>query len=68
MYAAVAGFELAAGARPALGVSIGVAEFPRDGGTLEELLRRADERMYQRKAVRRSVERRTGVDRRRSNH
>jgi diguanylate cyclase (GGDEF)-like protein len=66
MHAAVAGLELAAGARPALGVSIGVAEFPRDGATLEDLLRRADERMYQHKAVR-TVDRRRG-DRRRVTH
>jgi diguanylate cyclase (GGDEF)-like protein len=68
IHAAVAGVELAAGARPALGVSIGVAEFPRDGATLEELLCRADERMYQSKAARCTVERRRGVDRRRSTH
>jgi diguanylate cyclase len=68
IHAAVAGVELALGARPALGVSIGVAEFPRDGATLDELLRHADERMYQSKAVRRTVERRGGVDRRRSTH
>jgi diguanylate cyclase (GGDEF)-like protein len=36
----------AGGGRIAVTVSIGVAEFPRDGDALEPLLRRADERLY----------------------
>jgi diguanylate cyclase (GGDEF)-like protein len=36
-----------------LGVSVGTAEFPRDGYALEELLSTADERMYANKAERR---------------
>lgn len=66
--AAVALPEPAAGVRPALGVSIGLAQFPRDGATLDELLRRADERMYQSKAARSANEGRTGVERSPANH
>jgi diguanylate cyclase (GGDEF)-like protein len=39
--------------RPSIGVSAGVAVFPRDGKTLEELLGAADKALYQSKAVRR---------------
>jgi two-component system, cell cycle response regulator len=66
--AAVAGLELPAGPTSALGVSIGVGEFPRDGTTLDELLRRADERMYESKAARGTLDRRSGPDRRRAVH
>lgn len=68
VHAAIAGLELSAGARSALGVSIGVAEFPRDGATLDELLRRADERMYQSKAASSVIARRTGAGRREAIH
>jgi diguanylate cyclase (GGDEF)-like protein len=54
--AAVAWLELAAGPRSALAIGVGVAEFPRDGATLDELLCRADERLYQSKAARRPSE------------
>jgi diguanylate cyclase (GGDEF)-like protein len=54
--AAVAGLEKAGGAPSALGISVGVAEFPRDGVTVDELLRRAAERMYQNKAARCTME------------
>ena len=62
---AVEGMELDGIPAPALGVSIGLAEFPRDGYTLEELLGAADARMYQDKAERRLAARRLGIDRRR---
>ena len=47
-------FEPRAGVRLSLSISAGPAQFPIDGTTFEELLARADERMYHDKAVRRS--------------
>jgi diguanylate cyclase (GGDEF)-like protein/putative nucleotidyltransferase with HDIG domain len=47
-------FEPRPGVRVSLSISAGVARFPVDGGTFDELLAAADERMYHDKAVRRS--------------
>jgi diguanylate cyclase (GGDEF)-like protein/putative nucleotidyltransferase with HDIG domain len=47
-------FEPRPGVRVALSISAGAARFPEDGGTFEELLAAADERMYHDKAGRRS--------------
>ena len=47
-------FEPRPGVRVALSISAGPARFPEDGGTFEELLLAADERMYRDKAGRRS--------------
>ena len=47
-------FEPRPGVRMALSISAGAARFPEDGGTFEELLAAADERMYRDKAGRRS--------------
>jgi diguanylate cyclase (GGDEF)-like protein/putative nucleotidyltransferase with HDIG domain len=47
-------FEVRAGRRIRLGVSIGTAIFPHDGDSYEALLATADSRMYQDKAARKS--------------
>jgi diguanylate cyclase (GGDEF)-like protein len=47
-------FEPRPGVRISLSVSAGAARFPEDGGTFEELLVAADERMYRDKAGRHS--------------
>jgi predicted signal transduction protein with EAL and GGDEF domain len=47
-------FEPRPGVRVSLSISAGVARFPVDGTTFEELLGVADERMYHDKAGRRS--------------
>jgi diguanylate cyclase (GGDEF)-like protein/putative nucleotidyltransferase with HDIG domain len=47
-------FEPRPGVRVSLSISAGVARFPVDGNTFEELLSSADERMYHDKAGRRS--------------
>ena len=47
-------FEPRPGVRVSLSISAGPARFPVDGGTFEELLSSADERMYRDKAGRRS--------------
>ena len=47
-------FEPRPGVRVSLSISAGVARFPVDGDTFEELLAAADERMYHDKAGRRS--------------
>jgi len=47
-------FEPRTGVRVSLSISAGVARFPQDGSTLEELLAVGDERMYQDKASRRT--------------
>jgi diguanylate cyclase (GGDEF)-like protein/putative nucleotidyltransferase with HDIG domain len=47
-------FEPRPGVRISLSISAGAARFPEDGGTFEELLAAADERMYRDKAGRRS--------------
>jgi diguanylate cyclase (GGDEF)-like protein/putative nucleotidyltransferase with HDIG domain len=47
-------FEPRTGVRVSLSISAGVARFPQDGDTLEELLAVGDERMYQDKAGRRA--------------
>ena len=47
-------FEPRPGVRVSLSISAGVARFPDDGSTFEELLAAADERMYHDKAGRRS--------------
>jgi diguanylate cyclase (GGDEF)-like protein len=45
-------FEARPGRRVALGISVGAAVFPQDGGSYESLLAAADSRMYQDKATR----------------
>jgi diguanylate cyclase (GGDEF)-like protein/putative nucleotidyltransferase with HDIG domain len=45
-------FEARPGRRVPLGISVGAAVFPQDGGTYESLLAAADSRMYQDKASR----------------
>ena len=45
-------FEVSSGKRVPLGMSIGAAVFPIDGGSYEALLATADSRMYQDKAAR----------------
>jgi diguanylate cyclase (GGDEF)-like protein/putative nucleotidyltransferase with HDIG domain len=45
-------FEVSSGKRVPLGISIGAAVFPIDGGSYEALLATADSRMYQDKAAR----------------
>jgi GGDEF domain-containing protein len=45
-------FEVTPGKRVPLGMSIGAAVFPVDGGSYEALLATADSRMYQDKAAR----------------
>jgi diguanylate cyclase (GGDEF)-like protein/putative nucleotidyltransferase with HDIG domain len=47
-------FEPRPGVRVSLSISAGAARFPADGGTFEDLLAAADERMYRDKAGRRS--------------
>ena len=47
-------FEPRPGVRVSLSISAGVARFPVDGNTFDELLAAADERMYHDKAGRRS--------------
>ena len=47
-------FEARPGVCVSLSISAGVARFPVDGGTFDELLAAADERMYRDKASRRS--------------
>ncbi|MDO8680441.1 MAG: hypothetical protein Q7R30_18140 [Acidobacteriota bacterium] len=47
-------FEPRPGVRVSLSISAGVARFPDDGNTFEELLAAGDERMYHDKAGRRS--------------
>ena len=47
-------FEPRPGVRVSLSISAGAARFPEDGGTFEELLAAADERMYRDKAGHRS--------------
>ena len=46
-------FEPRPGVSVSLSISAGVARFPVDGGTFDELLATADERMYHDKASRR---------------
>jgi diguanylate cyclase (GGDEF)-like protein len=52
-------FEARPGKRLQLGISVGAAVFPQDGGSYEALLATADNRMYQDKSGRK---RRTGRD------
>jgi diguanylate cyclase (GGDEF)-like protein/putative nucleotidyltransferase with HDIG domain len=47
-------FEPRVGVRVSLSISAGLARFPMDGTTFDELLAAADEKMYRDKAVRRS--------------
>lgn len=49
-------FEIPSGARVEVGVSAGTACFPLDGGSREELLRRADKEMYRDKASRKALQ------------
>jgi len=48
---------------PALRASVGTAEYPADGGTLDQLLAAADDRMYRNKMERRRTRRRRKTER-----